>query len=458
MLNGTTSEVREREALRVNPSKTCQPIGAMYAALGIHRCLPHSHGSQGCCAYHRSQLTRHYKEPVMASSSSFTEGASVFGGLSNLQTALSNIFSLYDPDVVAVHTTCLSEVIGDDIPMIIEKSRQDGIIPEGKVVIHANTPSFVGSHVTGFSSMTAAMVKYLAVKTGATGTHINLVPGWVEPADIREMRRYCDGMGIETLVFPDTSDVLDAPHGSSYDMYPRGGVTIDTLRRTGDALATIAVGEWASLAAAEELDHKCDVPYEAVGVPIGLTMTDHFVEALRHTGLAEVPSFIEEDRGRLLDLMLDMSQYTSKLRVAIFGDPDHTLAMTQFAIDLGMLPIYVITGTSSSRWERRVREIIGDKLDEPLVKSNADIHFLHQHMKRSPVDLLIGNTHGKLVARAEDNLPFVRLGFPVLDRAGHRCFPTVCYAGAMRLVEKITDALLEKRDRTCGEEWFELVY
>jgi nitrogenase molybdenum-iron protein beta chain len=42
-------EVVERHALTINPAKTCQPIGAMYAALGIHRCLPHSHGSQGCC-------------------------------------------------------------------------------------------------------------------------------------------------------------------------------------------------------------------------------------------------------------------------------------------------------------------------------------------------------------------------------------------------------------------------
>ena len=80
LLRHTTAEVAERSALTINPAKTCQPIGAMYASLGIRGCLPHSHGSQGCCAYHRSALTRHYKEPVMAGTSSFTEGASVFGG------------------------------------------------------------------------------------------------------------------------------------------------------------------------------------------------------------------------------------------------------------------------------------------------------------------------------------------------------------------------------------------
>ncbi len=43
LLRHTTAEITPRHALTVNPAKTCQPIGAMYAALGIHRCLPHSH-------------------------------------------------------------------------------------------------------------------------------------------------------------------------------------------------------------------------------------------------------------------------------------------------------------------------------------------------------------------------------------------------------------------------------
>jgi|GEM_PF-476414 len=99
---------------------------------GIRNCLPHSHGSQGCCAYHRSTLTRHYKEPVMAGTSSFTEGASVFGGQANLVQAIDNIFTIYEPDVIAVHTTCLSETIGDDIPQIATKARDDDKVPSGK--------------------------------------------------------------------------------------------------------------------------------------------------------------------------------------------------------------------------------------------------------------------------------------------------------------------------------------
>ncbi|GEM_PF-114849 len=38
LLRHTPKEITERSALTINPAKTCQPIGAMYAALGIHGC------------------------------------------------------------------------------------------------------------------------------------------------------------------------------------------------------------------------------------------------------------------------------------------------------------------------------------------------------------------------------------------------------------------------------------
>ena len=35
--------------------------------------------------------------------------------------AIQTIFTVYNPRVIAVHTTCLSETIGDDLPQIIQK-------------------------------------------------------------------------------------------------------------------------------------------------------------------------------------------------------------------------------------------------------------------------------------------------------------------------------------------------
>ena len=455
MLNATAPVLSERSALRINPAKTCQPIGAMYAALGIHSCMPHSHGSQGCCSYHRSHLTRHFKEPVVATTSSFTEGASVFGGLANLQQALVNIFSIYDPEVVAVHTTCLSEVIGDDIPTIIKKSRDEGKIPEGKVVMHCNTPSFVGSNVSGYSAMCTAMVNYLAENSGTPGKSVNVFPGWLNPTDMRELKAIAAELGVETILYPDTSDVLDLPQTGVYTMYPKGGCTVADIRRSGDSVKTIALGQFTAHPSAVKLEDKCGVPTELLDAPIGLGGTDAFVDALRRAGNVDVPDSLTAERGRLLDTISDMSQYFHRIPVAIFGDPDVVIAMTRFCVELGMTPKYVFTGTPGKAFERRVTEILGPD-STAIVAQNVDLFELHQRIKMDPVDLLIGNTYGKYIARAE-NIPLVRVGFPILDRVGHRLFPHVGYRGGMHLIDKIVDALFDKKDRECEEEWFELV-
>ncbi len=459
LLQHTPVETKDRTSLTVNPAKTCQPIGAMYAALGIHACLPHSHGSQGCCSYHRSQLTRHYKEPVMATTSSFTEGASVFGGQANLLQAVTNMFAIYDPDVVAVHTTCLSETIGDDIPQILRKARDEGKIPSGKVLIHANTPSYIGSHVTGFANMVKGMVDYLAESTGQAQRQVNIIPGWVEPGDMRELKRLADEMGIETILFPDTSDVLDAPQTGTHRMFPKGGVTVDALRSTGDSTGTIALGRFASGPAARALDVKCKVPCELLELPIGLRATDRFIDTLRKMARVDVPDTVTDERGQLIDVITDMHQYFHGKRVAIWGDPDQLVSLTEFCIDLDMQPVYILTGTpAGKKFERRIADLLEGCRHETKVRQGAcaDLYLMHQWIKNEPVDLIIGNTYGKYIARDED-VPFVRFGFPIMDRIGHSYFPTVAYRGGIRLLEMVLAALLDRQDRDASEEGFELV-
>jgi len=453
MLNHTPKEIYEKKSLVINPAKTCQPIGAMYAALGIHGCLPHSHGSQGCCSYHRMHLTRHFRDPIVASTSSFTEGASVFGGLSNLKTAIKNVFDIYKPEIIAINTTCLSETIGDDVGSII----QDADVPEGKVVIHANTPSYVGSHITGFSNMVKAMVTYLAVvdkenKNGKT----NIIPGFVNPGDMREIKRIAKLLGVPITMFPDTSGVVDSPMTGKYEMFPKGGAKIEDIAAAGKSDLTIALGRFASEAGAYELEKKCKVASSVLKTPIGIEATDALVmELVRATG-ADVPYELEEERGQLVDIMTDTHYHYHGKKVAIFGDPDIVIALTEFFIGIGMKPIHVLTGTPGQSFDLEVKEMLNKAGVEARVKSSGDLFELHQWIKNEPVDLLVGNTYGKFISKAED-IPLVRIGFPVLDRSVHSYLPVVGYKGAMRVLEMVSNALLDKVDVDASDEDFELV-
>ena len=328
-------------------------------------------------------------------------------------------------------------------------------------MIHANTPSYVGSHVSGFAAMTAAMVKYFAQRIepprrAPKTPSVNVVPGFVDPSDMREIRRLVNLVGLRPTMFPDTSGVLDAPQTGHHHFYPKGGVTVEELQQgIGRGVATLALGRWASREAAVAVEDRCGVPREILDLPIGIAATDRMIGVLRTRG-GEVPAELVDERGRLVDLMGDMHQHFYGKKVAGFGDPDHVIALTEFLLDLNMRPVHILTGTPGKAFDKRIAGLLGDRAAGVNFRSNADLFTLHQWIKNEPVDLLIGNTYGKYIARAQD-IPFVRYGWPVLDRIGHGYFPTVGYQGALRLGEKILDALLDRRDRDSPDEQFELV-
>lgn len=456
MLDATPRDaVYERHALVSNPAKTCQPVGAIYAALGVHNTMPHSHGSQGCVAFHRMFLTRHFKEPVMASTSAFTEGASVFGGGANLKTAVKNIFDVYDPDIIAVHTTCLSETIGDDLHAFV--SALD--IPESKHVVYCSTPSYVGSHVTGFSSMAAAFVEHLAEKPAEGTGRVMVVPGFSSPADVRELKRYLEGFGISYTMLPDVSDVFDTPMTNTFELYPHGGTPLKEIQELGGAAYSFAFGAWASEACANELKRRFGIEYQVCGLPIGLGATDDAVMALARFADFHVPEFIETERGQLVDCMLDVHQYLDGKRVAICADPDTALGLTRFALECGMIPAFVGTGTPGGGFEDAVANVCRQEGFDPegiWIKSETDYFELHQQIIQQPVDLLLGPSLWKQIAKAED-IPLVRCAFPILDRYAHPYVPVLGYKGALFLLQRMADALMDRQDARCADEDLEFV-
>ncbi len=393
----------------------------------------------------------------MASTSSFTEGSSVFGGQANLLTAIENIFAIYEPEIVAVHSTCLSETIGDDLGQIVNKARDEGKIPLGKHVIYASTPSYVGSHVTGYANMLEGIVKYFAEKTDEKRRQINLLSGWVEPSDMRELKRLSGLLKVKSVLLPDTSDVLDTPMTGSYEMYPKGGTTIPDMISMGDSMMSIGLGEWATRKAAIMLDNKCKVPFDIIDLPIGLRATDRFIQSLAKAGKVSISESISEERGRMVDLITDMHQYFYGKRVAVYGDPDNIIPLVEFLTDIDMKPVYIVSGTPGKNFEKRMEEILAERVPEAKYKNGpqADMLLMHQWIKQEPVDLIIGNSYGKYISR-DENIPFVRMGFPILDRVGHSYFPTVGYMGGIRILEKILSVLMDYQDANAPEESFEL--
>ena len=67
-------------------------------------------------------------------------------------------------------------------------------------------------------------------------------------------------------------------------------------------------------------------------------------------------------------------------------------------------------------------------------------------MFSDPVDLLIGNSYAKFLWR-DTGTPLLRIGFPLFDRHHLHRYPIIGYQGALNIVTKIVNTVLEELDR-----------
>jgi len=433
---------KQQRAVAINPTRSCAPIGAMLATYGIHGALTINHGSQGCATYPRHQMARHFREPIEVATTSLTERTTIYGGRENLLAALKNVYERYHPTMITVCSTCLSETIGDDIPSIIDEFLET--YPEVDIpIISVSTPSYVGTHITGFDNFLRTMAMTFP-KKGEPNGKVNIIPGWVNPGDIREIKAMLRKMGIEGIFLTDYSDTLDSGIYHPKPRFPKGGTTVEELRDSANSLATIALQKHVGGEAARIYERRYGVPAHVLPMPIGLENTDRFLETLSQVTGREIPEELQDERARLLDAIVDAHMFLTGLKVAIFGDPDVVEGLVRLAAEMGLEPKFALTASDSSQWAGDMMEL-SDELGldmEIMVKS--DLHELHKRIKDEPVDLLFGTSKGRFIEE-DQGIPLIRVGFPIEDRFGYHRRAIVGYRGAIYLVDKVTNAVLTKK-------------
>ena len=452
-----TWEYREKNFARtkavINPHKACQPLGAVFAAAGFEETLPYVHGSQGCAAYFRSHLARHFKEASACVSDSMTEDAAVFGGLANLVDGLQNAKTLYKPKMIAVSTTCMAEVIGDDLSAFIGTAKEKEAVPADFPVSFAHTPSFVGSHVVGYDNMVKGILNYFwdrekgDIKPGKSNGKINIIPGFdgYAVANNREIKRYLDTMGVDYTMISDVSEVFDTPTDGQFRMYD-GGTKLDDVRDAISAKATIGLQQYCSDKTLEYVAGKGQAT-TSLNYPMGVSGTDAMLMKFSELSGKAIPESIEKERGRLVDAIADSQGWLHGKKAAIFGDPDFVLSMASFLMELGIEPVHCLCTNAGKEWEAQMTALLASN---PFgagcqVWAGKDLWHLRSLLFTEPADMIIGSSYGKYLEK-DTGIPLIRLTFPVFDRHHHHRFPTMGYQGALRTLVEILDRVFEIAD------------
>jgi len=438
-----------REAITVNPAKACQPLGAVMVALGFEETMPYVHGSHGCVAYFRSYFTRHFKEPTPCVSDSMTEDAAVFGGLVNMKDGLKNCAAVYKPKMIAVSTTCMAEVIGDDLyAFAVAAKEEDGgeYLPEEFPIPYAHTPSFTGSHITGYDNMMHGIMSQLTEGVEVNKNEkINIIPGFeTYIGSIRSVKNIVEAFGVEYTMLGDHSDQWDMPAGE-YSMF-QGGTKIEDAKDCKNSKATISLQKYATTKTMKMVQKRWK---HAGGTanPVGLKGTDEFIMQLAELTGKDVPEKLKVERGRLVDAMQDSYPYMHGKKFAIWGDPDFLVGVVSFLLEMGAEPTHVLCHNAPRGWEEEMRAMLDTSpaAADCHVWAGKDLWHMRSLLYTEPVDFMIGNSYGKELMR-DTGTPLIYIGFPIFDRHHLHRYSISGYDGALNLLTWITNKVLDQLD------------
>ncbi len=430
--------------LNVNPCKMCMPMGAAIALRGIENSMMMLHGSQGCNAYLRTHLTTHFSEPIDIASSSLHENATIHGGGDNLKKGLKNLIQLYKPTFIGIATTCLAETIGEDVVRIAKEFKAENDLGQVEIIA-TNTPGYGGTLYEGYFRTLRDVVRH-AVRRSARHERVNVVMPHVSPGDVRNIKAILRGFGIDAIVFPDISNTFDAPFSRDFSRIPKGGTSRADIASMGGARATLEIGATipAQFSPGRYLEDHFGVPLLRCPIPIGVANCDAFMRVLSQLAQRPAPEQHVEDRGRLIDGMIDLHKLSGEIRALVYGDPDLVYSVTGLCTENGIAPAVLSTGSASPLFRGLVDGLLAEADQTSVVLDDTDFETIERHALQNDVNLIIGNSTGKQLTE-KYAIPPVRIGFPINDRFGGQRLVYTGYAGSLKLLDDIVNAVLAKK-------------
>lgn len=419
----------------IDPIGNAASLGAVLAFQGVHRAMPVLHGAQGCSFLEKVLLVNHFNESVAVGTTNLFTEEVVMGGSERIAQTVDTLARTSDPDLIAVVTTSLPVVKGDDTATAVRSLRsvlvagaEPGEAPE---LICVSTPDYAGGLEDGYLAAVSELVALarpgdvdLAQITILAGSHLT-------PAESVFLRETAEDFGLRPVMVPD----LGALDGSrpAHAALALDGVTVDELRGLGSSAHTLVMG--ASLEpAARDLAERCETPYTVLHGLSGLAASDRLAQTLSLLSGAPVPARMRRRRSRLVDAMRDAHIEFAGRHVVVASEPDHAAQLAIALREMGARVTCVVPASGSASVHSDASNLQRIPAHDLIVGDHVSIP--------DDADLVIGGSHARGAARRL-GVPHLQLGFPILEHLGAAHGVRIGYEGSTALLNELANLLMD---------------
>jgi Nitrogenase molybdenum-iron protein, alpha and beta chains len=432
-------------------------LGGVLATLSaLPKTIPIIHGAQGCGgnlanAYSLGgYLGAGYCGSSGVPSSNIGESDIIFGGTDRLKREINTTFEVMDGELYVVTTTCMTEIIGDDVKGVLSE-----IGKKDKPILFIDTGGFKGNSYYGYSRLIEELfVQYIRPEEEKKKNLVNLfglVPGY-DPyfrGDLEEIKRILALIGVEANTF------------FTHDQ------TQQNLLGAGKASLNIVLSRVYGIDAIKTAKQTHGIDYLITDLPIGNQATIEFVNLVADKlklDKVRVKSVLERETesyykyiDRATDVIVDTD--FQNYAVVIANATEAIPYVKYLDNEIGWIPRYVFI---TDELVQEQKDIIADAFNQiefaekPELVFETDTYKIQQYIERnnpqfksdtyyetlSPVFVLGSTIDKKLAAVLNGNL--LSISYPVINRIviskGYAGFK-----GGLNLLEDLITAQVQGR-------------
>lgn len=327
---------RPQASMVARPRFSCALAGALATVTALPDAVPILHATSGCAGsvtWTQSgasglQIGGHCGA-LSTPSSNVQESEVVFGGAGRLAEQISNTFKVVDGKLYVVLTSCVTEMIGDDVHGVVAE-----FTGSEHPVIAAETGGFRGNSYYGYNAVLESLFRgFVARESRKVKGKVNLW-GIVPTLDVfwrgnlEALRALLIRTGLDVNTFFTDQDGLE------------------DIRRSGQAELNIVVSDVYGIKAARVFEDIHGTPFISTPLPIGPSATSLF---LRQAGKAlgieapRIERIIEDETRRYyryIEPLTDAyNDFDLQRYAVVVGDCNYSFGITKFlADDLGWIP------------------------------------------------------------------------------------------------------------------------
>lgn len=441
-------------SLTINPLKQSSPLGAALCLLGLKGIVPLFHGSQGCTAFTKVFLVKHFREAIPLATTAMTEVSTILGSEENIEQAILTLAKENNPEIIGLFTTGLTETRGDDMIGILKTIYQRHSKIKDLPIIFVSTPDYKGSLQDGFALSVESIVSTdfntnKNIINQSCYKQINILCGsLLSPGDIKELKDILYSFNLNPIFIPDISDSLDGHLENKFNSSTTSsGTSLLKLKLVKKSIFTIAIGE-SMRSSAKLLQKDFGIDYVVFPSLIGLKEVDQFFVLLaqiasykqcifnffqscnyRWSLKSLIPYKYKRQRSQLQDAILDSHFYLSNKKISLGLEPDLLYQISWFLHSIGIIINGLVTTTNSFILKNLPFKnvIIGDLKNLEELSTNSH--------------LIISNSQAKYISK-KFKIPIYRIGYPIDDKLGNGTHFIIGYQGTINFLFDISNIFI----------------